>query len=160
MRLIIADKIIADSASDGVTRWMRAEKPRLRFKTDSQEIVGAKYARNFSRSWGQYLSFIVTVGRQFTSYAEAEDFWLSHIEEFSNGVTGVLKYEGILGQLYGFENATLETLDAVSEIGVSTEFEYSFRAGRMTKEFDSVIVVNGCILKIGDFFPYIKANDL
>ncbi len=74
MRLVIADKIIADSASDGLTRWIRAEKPELRLRANSLEIVGAKYARNSSRAWGQYFSFVVTVGRQFPSYAEAEDF--------------------------------------------------------------------------------------
>ena len=50
MRLVIADKIIADSASDGLTRWIRAEKPELRLRANSLEIVGAKYARNSSRA--------------------------------------------------------------------------------------------------------------
>lgn len=158
MRLVVGDKIIANSGSDRLTRWMRAEKPELRLRAESQEIVGAKYARNSSRAWGQYFSFIVTVGRQFASYAEAEDFWLGHCAELSSGAEGLLKYEGILGKLYGFENAALEAVRPVSEIGVSTEIEYSFRCGNPTKEFDSLIVVNGAVLKIGEFFPYIKAN--
>ena len=54
--------------------------------------------------------------------------------------------------------AALEAVRPVSEIGVSTEIEYSFRCGNPTKEFDSLIVVNGAVLKIGEFFPYIKAN--
>ena len=85
MRLVVGDKIIANSGSDGLTRWMRAEKPELRLRAESQEIVGAKYARNSSQAWGQYFSFIVTVGRQFASYAEAEDFWLGHCAELSSG---------------------------------------------------------------------------
>ena len=159
MRLVIADKIIADAASDGLTRWMRAEKPELRLRANSLEIVGAKYARNSSRAWGQYFSFVVTVGRQFPSYAEAEDFWLSHTAELSNGAEGVLKYEGILCKLYVFENAALEGVKPVSEIGVSTEIEYAFRCGRPTEDFDSLIVVNGAVLKIGEFFPYVKMNN-
>lgn len=158
MRLVIADKIIADSAADGLTRWMRAEKPELRLRAGSREIVGVKYARNSSRAWGQYFSFAVTVGRQFASYAEAEDFWFEHAAELSDGAEGLLKYEGILGKLYGFENAALEAVRPVSEIGVSTEIEYSFRCGRPTGEFDCLIVVDGAVLKIGEFFPYIKAS--
>lgn len=160
MRLVVGDKIIADAASDGLTRWIRAEKPELRLRANSLEIVGAKYARNSSRAWGQYFSFIVTVGRQFASYAAAEDFWLSHTAELSDGAEGVLKYEGIFGKLYGFQNAALEAVKPTSEIGVSTEIEYAFRCGKPAEDFDSLIVVNGAILKIGEFFPYIKATDL
>ena len=156
MRLVIADKIIADAGSDGLTRWMRAEKPELRLRADSREIVGVKYARNSSRAWGQYYALTVTVGRQFASYAEAEDFWFAHSAELSDGAEGILKYEGILGKLYGFENAALEAVRPVSEIGVSTEIEYSFRCGKPCDEFDSLIVVQGSILKIGEYFPYIK----
>ena len=158
MRLVIADKIIADAASDGLTRWMRAEKPELRLRANSREIVGVKYARNSSRAWGQYYALTVTVGRQFASYAAAEDFWLAHSADLSDGAEGLLKYEGILGKLYGFENAALEGVKPVSEIGVSTEIEYTFRCGRPTEEFDSLIVVNGAVLKIGEFFPYVKAS--
>lgn len=156
MRLVIADKIIADAASDGLTRWIRAEKPELRLRASSLEIVGAKYARNSSRAWGQYFSFVVTVGRQFPSYAEAETFWLEHISELSDVRGGILKYESFFGKLYGFENAVLEKVSAVNEIGISTEIEYSFRCGKPCDEFDSLIVVQGAILKIGEYFPYVK----
>ena len=67
MRLILGDKVIADSTTDGLTRWMRADKPELNLQAQSREIVGAKYARNSSRGYGRYFSFTATVGRQFAS---------------------------------------------------------------------------------------------
>lgn len=158
MRLVIGDKILADSAADGLTRWMRADKPELRLKASSREIVGVKYARNSSRAWGQYFSFTATVGRQFASYAAAEDFWFAHSAELSDGAEGLLKYEGILGKLYGFENAALEGVKPTSEIGVSTEIEYSFRCGKPAEEFDCLIVVDGAVVKIGEVFPYVRAK--
>ena len=158
MRLVIGDKILADSASDGLTRWMRAEKPELRLRAQSREIVGVKYARNSSKAWGQYFSFTATVGRQFPSYAAAEDFWFAHSAELSDGAEGLLKYEGILGRLYGFENAALEGVKPTSEIGVSTEIEYSFRCGKPAEKFDCLIVVDGAIVKIGEVFPYVRAK--
>ena len=156
MRLVLGDKVIADSTTDGLTRWMRADKPELNLQAQSREIVGAKYARKSSRGYGRYFSFTATVGRQFASYAAAETFWLEHISELSDVRGGILKYESFFGKLYGFENAVLEKVSAVNEIGISTEIEYSFRCGKPCDEFDSLIVIQGAILKIGEYFPYVK----
>lgn len=155
LRLILGDTVIADSAADGITRWIRAAKPELTVPSDSIPIVGGRYARNRTKSWGLSLSFSVSVGRQFSSYAQADDFALGHIAGLV-GASGLLKYEGLLGNLYGFENSVLENARIVNETGISSEIEYSFRCGCPVKKFDTLVVVNGAILKIGDFFPVIK----
>lgn len=155
LRLILGDTVIADSATDGITRWIRAQKPELTVPADSIPIVGGRYARNRAKSWGLSLSFSVSVGRQFSSYAQADDFALGHIAELV-GVGGLLLYEGLLGNLYGFENAVLENARIVNETGISSEIEYSFRCGRPVWQSGTLIVVNGAILKIGDFYPVIK----
>ena len=155
LRLILGDTVIADSATDGITRWIRAQKPELTVPADSIPIVGGRYARNRAKSWGLSLSFSVSVGRQFSSYAQADDFALGHIAELV-GVGGLLLYEGLLGNLYGFENAVLENARIVNETGISSEIENSFRCGRPVWQSGTLIVVNGAILKIGDFYPVIK----
>ena len=155
LRLILGDTVIADSATDGITRWIRAQKPELTVPADSITIVGGRYARNRAKSWGLSLSFSVSVGRQFQSYAQADDFALRHISGLV-GASGLLKYKGLLGNLYGFENSVLENARIVNETGISSEIEYSFRCGCPVKKFDTLVVVNGAILKIGDFFPVIK----
>ena len=155
MKLIIGDDIIAHS-SDGYTRWMKLQKPSLELKTSSRQIIGAKYARNFSQGWGMSFNVVVDVGRQFANYNEAEDFVLEHIGKYTAGKNGILKYESSLGKLFGFENAALSKVNITSEIGVSCEIQYEFRCGKPLQQFDALLVVNGAILKIGEHYPTIK----
>lgn len=155
MKLIIGDDIIAHS-SDGYTRWMKLQKPSLELKTSSRQIIGAKYARNFSQGWGLNFQVVVNVGREFSSYYHAENFAIAHFSKFTNGVNGRLKYESTLGKLFGFENASLSKVEIVNEIGVSSEFRYEFKCGKPIQDFDALIVINGDVLKIGDVYPTIK----
>lgn len=156
LRLIVGETIIADSATDGLTRWLTVEKPSLNLYQDSVEVLGSPYARQISRAYGIALSFSVVVGRQFADYGEAEIFAVSHISQFSKGLRGMLKCAAGAGRLFGYRNAALESVEIDGEIGVSTSFKYSFKCAAPLSEFDSLIVVNGAILKIGDYFPVAK----
>ena len=148
MRLIVGKTVISDSRSDGVTRWIRAEKPTLNLRADSTEIVGMRFARNRSNGFGLVMSFTVRIGRQFKSYQEAEYYTLKHLAEFADGLEGVLKYEDLFGYSHGFENAALESVDLASEIGISTEFIYRFKCGKPIDNFSRAVVVNNRILTV------------
>ena len=154
MHLRIGNTTLADS-SDGLTRWMRCEKPSLTLSNDSVGVVGGRFARNFSRAHGVSFEVSVSVGRQFKSYARAETFSIKHLAELTNGASGLLDIRNVLGVRFGFENAVLESVKIASEIGVSTEFEYGFRCGKKA-DFKYAIVVNGFVLSVNGNIPIVK----
>lgn len=155
MHLRIGNTTLADSTSDGITRWLRCEKPSLSLANDSVGIVGGRFSRNFSRAHGISFEVSVSVGRQFKSYARAETFSIQHLAELTNGASGLLDIRNVLGVRFGFENAVLESVKIANEIGVSTEFEYVFRCGKKA-DFKYAIVVNGFVLSINGKIPIVK----
>ena len=150
MKLLIGNRTIANSA-DGLTQYMRADgKPTLELKTSDVGIVGMRYTRNQSRGWGIAFRFAVIVGRQFTRYADAEAYALSHMAELAGGASGELKYQNYLGKTYGFAHAALTRIEVVSEIGINTEIRYSFACGEPIDKFATIVGIGGIGVKIGN----------
>ena len=147
MRLTIGNTVIADS-NDGFTKWTRADKPELRLRAVSTELIGRRYARNKSNSWGMTLMFTVIVGRQFKNYATAEAFALSHIADCSSGIEGFLTYTSVFQKTIAFRNAALESVRFTSEIGISTETEYVFRCGEPIAKPSFAVKVKGYLITL------------
>lgn len=155
LRLVVGNTVLADS-TDGAVKWMRCQKPELALKAASVEIVGGRYARNRSRAWGLAFELPVTVGRQYTSYAQAEAATLEHLCALAGGLEGYLAYSGFFGKCFGFENAALSDVRLVSEIGVSTEIEYVFLCGRPVTSPPVAPTVRQTLIKLGGKLVIIK----
>lgn len=122
----LGTKTICDSEADGVTYLVDFGLPEVELLTEELDVVGVP---NLKISRGiESVKIAITVSREFKTSAEKSSWAHAHLRSLGKLERANLFMKDMLGNCFGYGDATLDDFEIVSQFGVGLEIAYNFSA--------------------------------